>query len=96
MYPRKKTIAWMILNIIKTAGPDGIRRKDIMKILFKVLGREPYDTTLDRGWYCSYFTDPDFAINHRRFWNVTEQYGIVPKLCKKVNGKYWVLKPTWG
>lgn len=88
MYPRKNTIAWLILNIIKTAGPNGIRRKHIMQILFRVLGRKQYDTVLDRGWYSSYFNYSYCAA----FYN---PYGIVPNLCTKINGKYWVLNPTW-
>ena len=84
MYPRRKTIAWMILNIIKAAGHNGIRRKHIMQILFIVLGRDAYNTELARGWYSSYFH------------NNNGQYGIVPNLCEKVNGKYWVLKPTFS
>lgn len=88
MYPRKNTIAWMILNIIKTAGPNGIRRKHIMQILFRVLGRKRYDTVLDRGWYSSYFNYPYYP-------DFYDPYGIVPKLCTKIDGKYWVLNPTW-
>ena len=86
-YPRKKTIAWLILNIIKASGPNGIRRKHIMQILFIVLGKQPYDTDLDRGWYSSYFNDPRTAVFYR-------PYGIVPLLCKKVNGKYWTLNAS--
>jgi len=85
-YPRRLTIAWLILNIIKASGPYGIKRKHIMQILFTMLDKGRYDYELHRGWYCSYFTES------RTDYIPYYSYGIIPLLCKKIDGDRWVLK----
>lgn len=79
-YPKKKTNARMILNII--AGSRGVTKSEIMKILFLVIGRKEYRITEDRGKYSSYFT-----TSHR-------EYGVVPRFCTKV-GRRWYMRKRY-
>jgi hypothetical protein len=78
-YPRKMSIAWMILNIIRASGTRGIMKHEIMSILFLVLGRGSYDIIKDRGYFSSYFT------------RSCKQYGVVPRHCYKV-GRRWFIR----
>ena len=57
-----------------------------MQILFTVLDKGRYDYELHRGWYCSYFTES------RTDYIPYYSYGIIPLLCKKIDGDRWVLK----
>lgn len=76
-YPKKGTIAWMILNIIKHSRSRGIQKCDIMSTIFLVMGKKDYSITKDRGKFSSYFTKN------------TYQYGVVPMFCTKV-GTRWI------
>ena len=79
-YPKKKTTARMILNIIAGSKGRGATKSEIMKIIFLVLGRHEYRITEDRGKYSSYFTASKF------------EYGVVPRFCTKVGNRWYMRK----
>ena len=76
-YPSKKTIGRMILNLIKFSRSRGAQRWEIMTVIFAVIGRGHYDHIRDRGKYSSYFSVGN------------NQYGVVPRFCKKVGRKWY-------
>jgi len=81
-YPKKGSIARMILNLIKYSRSRGACRWEIMSIIFAVTGRGHYDKIKHRGLYSSYFS---VGVG---------QYGVVPKFCCKINGK-WVMRKDY-
>jgi len=81
-YPRNRTNARMILNIIAGSKGRGATKSEIMKIIFLVTGRKEYRITEDRGKYSSYFATSKF------------QYGVVPRFCTKV-GRRWFMRKKY-